>query len=86
MPEQVPVSPTVAVLLDFERRWPGATPGKYEQIRAELGITEVRYAVLLGRAIDTTEALELDPVLVHHLRAQRDRADRNRVSILRHFS
>ena len=81
-----PAEPSIEALIAFERRWPGNGPRKYDAIRAELGITEVRYAVLLARAIDTDEALTVDPVFVHHLRARRDRANRNRVNLLRNFS
>lgn len=72
--------PTVAELLAFEDTHRGHTPRKEEIIRRELGVTAARYYVLLARAIETSEALELDPMLVHALfrdRARR-RAERER--------
>lgn len=41
---------TPAQLLAFERQHPGATPDKHARIRNELGISEIRYWVLLERA------------------------------------
>ncbi|QOC25502.1 DUF3263 domain-containing protein [Microbacterium hominis] len=68
----------VATLLAFEAKWGAHTGGKEEAIRHELGVTPARYYQLLGRAIDTREALELDPLLVHRLRDARARHRRRR--------
>lgn len=64
--------PAVADLLAFEDAHRGHMPRKEEQIRRELGISPARYYQLLNRAIDTREALELDPILVRRLRASRE--------------
>ncbi|WP_156759532.1 DUF3263 domain-containing protein [Microbacterium karelineae] len=67
---------TAARLLDFERscreqRLPlGA---RIERIRAELGTSEAHYVMLLNRVIDTTPALEHDPILTHQLIDERRR-------------
>ena len=59
-------------LLDFEARWGAHSGAKDEAIRSELGITPARYYQLLGRAIDTIEALRHDPMLVKRLRRMRE--------------
>lgn len=59
-------------LLAFEAAWPRHSSVKEETIRIDLGLTPGRYYQLLGRAIDTREALELNPMLVHRLRRIRD--------------
>jgi hypothetical protein len=64
---------TPADLLDFEARWPRHSGYKETAIIDELGIAPARYYQLLGRAIDTREALEQRPMLVHRLRRIRDR-------------
>jgi hypothetical protein len=69
---------SVADLLAFEERWGKHTGDKEEAIRRELGETPSRYYQVLARAIDTREALDLNPMLVHRLRRIRDqrRAER----------
>jgi len=67
-----------ATLLAFEAQWGAHTGHKEEAIRRELGVTPARYYQLLGRAIDTREALERDPVLVHRLQDARARYRRRR--------
>lgn len=64
---------TIADLLTFEDAHRGHTPAKEEQIRQVLGVTPARYYQLLNRAIDTQEALELSPMLVHALQRRRER-------------
>ena len=64
--------PTMLDLLDFEERWGVTHPHKEEAIRVELGITPARYYQLLGRIIDTREAIEARPMLVHRLQRIRD--------------
>lgn len=63
----------VATILAFEAKWGAHTGHKEEAIRRELGVTPARYYQLLGRAIDTREALEADPILVHRLQDERAR-------------
>ncbi|MFG6443917.1 DUF3263 domain-containing protein [Microbacterium sp. P07] len=73
----MPLSDRDRALLVFEaqsvvapgRRRSGA---KEEAIRAELGMPPARYYQLLGRLIDTADALEFDPMLVRRLRRMRD--------------
>ena len=59
-------------ILDFEREWSQHVGAKEEAIRAELQLTPSRYYQLLGRVIDTGEALAYDPMLVGRLRRMRD--------------
>jgi hypothetical protein len=67
-------------MLAFEAQWSRHTGWKDEEIRRRFGIPPARFYQLLGRAIDTREALEVDPMLVLRLRRIRDqrRADRER--------
>lgn len=55
-------------LLAFETRWPHNTPTKTETIRRELGITEIRYTVLLHRAAHTLEGIRAYPVTARRVR------------------
>jgi hypothetical protein len=63
---------TAAEMLAFEAQWGKHTSWKEEAIRARFQIPPARFYQLLGRAIETQEALELDPMLVHRLRRIRD--------------
>ncbi|MFJ4038321.1 DUF3263 domain-containing protein [Microbacterium sp. NPDC090007] len=60
--------------LAFEGEWRRHAGAKEEAIRAEFDITPARYYQLLGRLIDTPEALAHDPMLVRRLRRRRDDA------------
>ncbi|PTT22463.1 DUF3263 domain-containing protein [Microbacterium sp. HMWF026] len=60
--------------LAFEGEWRRHAGAKEEAIRAEFEITPARYYQLLGRLIDTPEALAHDPMLVRRLRRRRDDA------------
>lgn len=60
-------------LLAFEAQHPRHTPTKTERIRHELGITEVRYYVLLARAARSIEGIAADPTTA---RMVRERASR----------
>ncbi|MDQ1084610.1 MULTISPECIES: DUF3263 domain-containing protein [Microbacterium] len=65
--------------LAFEGEWRRHAGAKEEAIRAEFGVTPARYYQVLGRLIDTPEALAHDPMLVRRLRRRRDdAADRHR--------
>lgn len=67
-------------LLAFEGAHPRHSGWKEEEIRARFGVPPARFYQLLGRAIDTAEAEQLEPMLVHRLRRIRDQrtADRAR--------
>jgi hypothetical protein len=70
-------------LLAFEETCTVRGQAKDERIRTVLGIPPARYYMLLHRAIDTTEALETNPMLVKRLRRMRDarlREQQRRVS------
>lgn len=59
-------------LLAFEAQYPHQTPDKTSRIRHQLGISEVRYYVLLGRTARTVTGIKADPVTA---RLVRERAD-----------
>jgi len=59
-------------ILALETAWPRHGGAKEEVIRAQLGMSAARYYQLLGRLIDSEEALEYDPMLVRRLRRIRD--------------
>ena len=82
-PSPPAVAPSLVEVIAFERKYPGWGPAKIDVIRAELGITEVRYAVLLERAIADESAAQSDPVFVRNLREQRARPYRGRAPLLR---
>ncbi|MDF2917869.1 MAG: hypothetical protein K0S70_2086 [Microbacterium sp.] len=71
-----------ADLLAFEDRWGQRHTGdKEEAIRRELGEAPARYYQLLGRLIDTPEALQAEPMLVARLRRIRDGRRRARSAV-----
>lgn len=59
-------------ILDFEARWVRHDARKEEAVRTELHITPARYYQLLGRLLESPDALAYDPVLIHRLRRLRD--------------
>lgn len=67
-------------ILDLEREAWRLTVPKARAIRDRLGISVTRYHQLLGRLIDTPEALAYDPMLVRRLRRVRDARRRRRVA------
>lgn len=68
----MPLSDRDRALLAFEAEWRRHGGAKEEAIRAEFGMAPARYYQLLGRLIDTAEALEHDPLLIRRLRRIRD--------------
>ncbi|WP_194239274.1 DUF3263 domain-containing protein [Microbacterium sp. CBA3102] len=71
---------TPTELLAFEAQHPQQTPEKTSRIRHQLGITEVRYYVLLARAARSVEGITADPVTARMVRERAERAadDRER--------
>lgn len=69
---RVALTETERAILDFEAEWTRHAGAKEEAIRATLGMGPARYYQLLGRLIDTADALEHDPLLVKRLRRVRD--------------
>ncbi|MGV1033849.1 MAG: DUF3263 domain-containing protein [Microbacteriaceae bacterium] len=55
-------------LLNFESRFPTPGVAKNDAIRTQLGLSPVRYYQMVSRAVDSVEALQHDPVLVHRVR------------------
>lgn len=81
----VPLSDREYAVLDFEARWQRHSGAKEEALRAELGMTPARYYQVLGRLIDSADAVAHDPVLVHRLRrlqAAQESERRSRARIL----
>jgi hypothetical protein len=75
----VTLSDRELAFLAFEGEWRRHAGAKEEAIRAEFGLTPARYYQVLGRLIDTPDALAHDPMLVRRLRRRRDEAaDRHR--------
>lgn len=72
-------------ILTLEAAWPRHTGMKEETIRAKLGMSPARYYQLLGRLIETEEALEFEPLLVRRLRRLRDARLRQRSGRMRGF-
>jgi hypothetical protein len=70
-------------ILEFERRGfrhPGA---KEQAIRDQFGLSSARYYQVLGRLIDSPEALVHDPMLVRRLQRVRSARLETRLSRLR---
>lgn len=61
---------TPQLLLDFESTHPRHTPTKEDAIRNDLGITEVRYYVLLARAALSRDGIAHDPITARRVREQ----------------
>ncbi|QAY58746.1 DUF3263 domain-containing protein [Microbacterium protaetiae] len=76
----MPLDDRARALLDFEAAWQRHGGAKEEAIRAELGLTPARYYQLLGRLIDTEDALAHDPMLVKRLQRIRDDRERSRLA------
>lgn len=76
----MPLDDQNRALLDFEARWGGHSAHKEEAVRAELHLAPARYYQLLGRLLESSDALEYDPVLVHRLRRLRDARRSERVT------
>lgn len=64
---------TPSALLAFEAQHPRHTPTKMSRIRHELGITEVRYYVLLARAARSAEGIAADPMTARMIRERASR-------------
>lgn len=81
----VPLSDRDRAMLDFESRWPSHSGEKEEALRAQLDLTPARYYQLLGRLMDSPDAVAHDPVLIHRLRrveASRQASRRGRTRVL----
>lgn len=63
----MPLSDRDRDLLAFEAAWQRHGGAKEEAIRAQLELTPARYYQLLGRLIESPEALAHDPLLVKRL-------------------
>lgn len=73
-------APDMVTLLAFEEANPGTSGAKADRIRTTFNLNETRYYQALLRTIDTPEALEHNPMLVHRLRDHRDRRTQARAT------
>lgn len=64
---------TPAHLLAFEAQHSRHTPTKTQRIRHELGISEVRYYVLLARAAQSAEGVAAHPATARMIRERAGR-------------
>lgn len=64
---------TMENVLDFERHWWRHAGVKIQAIREVFGkaVTETNYYTRLNEIIDSSEAMEIDPILVKRLRRLR---------------
>lgn len=73
-------------ILALEAAWPRHSGAKEETIRRTLGMSPARYYQLLGRLIDTEQALQHDPLLIRRLRRSRERHVDQRIGRMRGFA
>lgn len=66
-------------ILDFEQRWWTVPGAKEAGIKEHLSMSTTHYYQLLGRLIDSPEALGHDPLVVRRLRRARQQRRRVRV-------
>jgi hypothetical protein len=79
-PERAGLDDLSRHVLDFERSWRPAGRSKERAIRESFGITPTRYHQVLVRAVESSDALAYDPMLVRRLRRLRDARRRTRLA------
>lgn len=72
--------PTPPERLAFEAAHPRRTPDRDSRIQTELGVTPIRYVVLLDRAAVSAEGIAADPFTARRVRERAERATRRRQS------
>ncbi|MBW3610666.1 MAG: DUF3263 domain-containing protein [Actinobacteria bacterium] len=65
-------------ILDFERRWRMLPGPKERAIRDHLCLSPAHYYALLGRLVDSPDAMRYDPMVVRRLRRLRHHRRRAR--------
>lgn len=65
-------------ILSCEARYPSVGAAKNDVIRSQLGLSPVRYYQKLTRLIESVEAVQFDPMLVHRLRRIHEQQLRDR--------
>jgi hypothetical protein len=65
-------------ILDFERSWWTEPGTKDVAIRERFDLSPTRYYQVLGELLDSSDALEYEPLVVRRLRRLRDRRRRAR--------
>ncbi|WP_396652353.1 DUF3263 domain-containing protein [Microbacterium sp. 1.5R] len=71
---------THAEILAFEAAHPSPSPHRDERIRRDLGISPVRYAVLLRRAANSGDGIAAHPLTARRVRERADRRARARLA------
>jgi len=74
----MPLSTRERAILDFERTWWSLPGPKEVTIRQEFDLSPTRYYQLLSELLDSTDAMQYDPLVVRRLRRVRDRRRRAR--------
>ena len=74
---------TARAILDFEAEHLAHSAAKEDAIRESLKLEPARYYQLLGRLIDSAEALAYAPQLIGRLRRLRDKSSSRRANLLR---
>lgn len=59
-------------ILDFERDWKQHPGAKEDAIRQTFGLSPARYYQVLGKLMDSEDALAYDPMLVNRLQRLRE--------------
>lgn len=77
-PASIITTMTPTALLAFERDNPTHTPTKTAAIRHQLGISDIRYYVLLGRAARSTEGIAAHPLTARMVRERAEQRARMR--------
>ncbi len=70
------LTPREQAIIDFERVWWREPGSKESAIRQRFSLSTSRYYHLLGRLLETPEALAYDPLVVRRLRRERLRRRR----------
>ena len=65
-------------ILEFERTWWTEPGTKENAIRERFELSGTRYYQILGRLLDSAEAMHHDPLVVRRLRRTRERRRRQR--------
>jgi len=74
----MPLTERERAVLDFERTWWTLDDPRDERIRTRFACTPEAFARELAALVDSSDALAHDPLVVHRLRRQQDRARRAR--------
>ena len=78
-PSPRPLSDRDRAILDFERSWwTNGTGPKERAIREALGLSAARYYAVLNDLLDSSAAMDYDPLVIRRRRRNRDERRRAR--------